>query len=210
MTNILLIQASPRQERSVSNRFGKRLAEGLSKRFDSDLVELDLWKETLPDMNGSLASAKYARLQGKALSPQQAEAWGAVAAMISQLAAASALVVATPMWNFSIPYKLKQYIDIVTQPGLSFAFDPATGYIPLLSNKPNYVVLSSAGDYRSGSSRDRPDLATPYLRAALSFIGFRSTVFVPVGPTVASREDVARGCDRADEQISEIVAGMRT
>ncbi|TVS05393.1 MAG: hypothetical protein EA413_06875 [Cyanobium sp. PLM2.Bin73] len=37
------------------------------------------------------------------------------------------------MWNFSIPYKLKHWIALVTQPGLSFGFDPATGYYGLIT-----------------------------------------------------------------------------
>jgi putative NADPH-quinone reductase len=32
------------------------------------------------------------------------------------------------MWNFGIPYKLKHYIDVLTQPGQTFNFDPTTGY----------------------------------------------------------------------------------
>ena len=45
------------------------------------------------------------------------------------------------MWNFGIPYKLKQWIDVITQPGLAFRFDPAQGYLPLggrsvLTNSP--------------------------------------------------------------------------
>ncbi len=30
------------------------------------------------------------------------------------------LMISTPMWNLSVPYLLKQYIDIVIQPGINF------------------------------------------------------------------------------------------
>ena len=32
------------------------------------------------------------------------------------------------MWNGGVPYRLKLSIDIITQPGLLFGFDPAEGY----------------------------------------------------------------------------------
>ena len=30
-------------------------------------------------------------------------------------------VAATPMWNYSVPYPLKQWIDTVVQPGINFS-----------------------------------------------------------------------------------------
>jgi hypothetical protein len=37
---------------------------------------------------------------------------------------------------FGIPYKLKQWFDLIVQPGLTFRFDPAQGYLPLLKDRP--------------------------------------------------------------------------
>jgi len=95
------------------------------------------------------------------------------------------------MWNFSIPYRLKHWVDLITQPGLTFTFDPAAGYAPLLRNRPTLVVLASAGDYAAGESRGRPDLATPYLRAALGFIGLTDPIIVAIGPTIGEGADIA-------------------
>jgi FMN-dependent NADH-azoreductase len=39
------------------------------------------------------------------------------------------------MWNAGVPYILKQFIDVVSQPGTVFGVDPATGYIPLLAGR---------------------------------------------------------------------------
>jgi len=32
-----------------------------------------------------------------------------------------------PMWNHGVPYVLKQFIDVVSQPGMAFTFDPEAG-----------------------------------------------------------------------------------
>src|SRR5262245_20761941 len=39
-----------------------------------------------------------------------------------------------PMWNFGVPYALKQLVDIVSQPGLTFRIGPK-GYSGLLRGK---------------------------------------------------------------------------
>jgi FMN-dependent NADH-azoreductase len=50
------------------------------------------------------------------------------------------------MWNGGIPYILKQFVDVISQPGAVFAVDPDTGYTPLLSDrgKKAVVVYTSA------------------------------------------------------------------
>jgi FMN-dependent NADH-azoreductase len=106
------------------------------------------------------------------------------------------------MWNLSIPYRLKHYIDLVTQPGLSFTFDPESGYSPLLRPRPVVAILASSGDFSEGPSWGRPDLATPYLRHALAFIGLAGLEVVAVGPTVGAPERVAAAADRASRLLN--------
>jgi FMN-dependent NADH-azoreductase len=167
---------------------------------------LDLWSERLPEFDGHALEAKYARIAGTELSPEQAAAWSAIVSLIDRLAASDAVLVSTPLWNFSIPYKLKHYLDLVTQPGLTFSFDPARGYSPLLKPRPSLVILASAGDYSEGDSFGRPDLATGYLKAALSFIGLTDTTVVAIGPTLGPPARVSAGRDRAGHQLREAAA----
>src|SRR5690606_3371733 len=166
-----------------------------------ELDRLNVWQEELPALDGDLLAAKYARLAGTTLAPREAEAWARVEAMVRRLDGAARIVIASPLWNFAIPYRLKHYIDLVTQPGLTFGFDPKTGYRPLLTSRPVDIVLASAGDYRSGPSWGRPDLATPYLREALAFIGLRDVRVIPVGPTVGADADVAAAIARAEAAV---------
>jgi FMN-dependent NADH-azoreductase len=43
-----------------------------------------------------------------------------------------------------VPYVLKQFIDVISQPGLVFSFDPEQGYTSLLRGKKAAVVYTSA------------------------------------------------------------------
>ena len=164
---------------------------------------MDLWKERLPEFDGAMIDAKYARLANRDFNSEEAKTWGVIETMVGRLKTADRVLIATPMWNFGIPYKLKHWIDLITQPGLTFKFDPATGYSPLLPSRPTLVILSSAGDYATGVSRGRPDLATPYLRAALSFIGLTDLTFVPCGPTVVPEEDVRVAKRKSSARLSD-------
>jgi FMN-dependent NADH-azoreductase len=205
MPRLLFIEASPRDGRSSSTAVATHLVERLvAAQPGLEVDHLALWDEILPEFDGATLAAKYARLAGQPHNAAQAEAWTVIEQMVARLATADHVVIATPMWNFSIPYRLKHYIDLVTQPGLSFTFDRATGYSPLLAPRPVHIVLSSAGDYRFGLSRGRPDLATPYLAAALDFIGLADPLFVPVGPTIGAPDEVAEGRARALRQVDLI------
>ena len=70
-----------------------------------------------------------------------------------RLSLADRVLISTPMWNFSIPYKLKQWFDVIIQPGLAFRFDPAQGYLPLLEDRPTVVILASGSDFVTGMNK---------------------------------------------------------
>ena len=160
----------------------------------------------MPPFDGAALSAKYARLAGRAHDDEEAAAWAVIRALIERLDRAEHVLISTPMWNLSIPYPLKHWIDLITQPGLSFSFDPATGYAPLLRRRPTLAILASAGDYASGESRGRPDLATPYLRAALGFIGLTDLAVVAVGPTAGP--EASGAAQAAEAQLRTVARGF--
>lgn len=205
MPRLLLVQASPRQGDSASRAAAAVFLTRLRERAgEFEVDELDLWREALPEFDGAALAAKYARLAGQVLAPREAEAWKTIEAMVARLDAADLVLIATPMWNFGIPYKLKHWIDLVTQPGLAFRFDPATGYSPLLRPRPTLAIVASAGDYSAGPSWGRPDLATPYLEAALRFIGLGEIAVVGQRPTIGPEPAIAAARDRVQARLDQL------
>ena len=79
----------------------------------------------MPEFDGSVLEAKYARINGQAFNDAQRDGFAVAERIALRFALADRVLISTPMWNFSIPYKLKQWIDVITQPGLTFRFDPA-------------------------------------------------------------------------------------
>ena len=127
---------------------------------------------SIPPFDGAVLDAKYAIFDGLAHTPEQHAAWGAVEALATEFKSADKILISVPMWNFGVPYVLKHYIDVIIQPGLTFSFNPATGFAGLVTGRPATVIQSSAATYLPGSGAEGFDFLTGYLKTWLEFIGF--------------------------------------
>jgi FMN-dependent NADH-azoreductase len=184
VSKLFHLRCSPRaasESTACAETFVTRFREARPS-WDVDLT--DIWRETLPEFDGDALEAKYARQSGREFSHAERDAFAVLERMAMRFALADRVLISTPMWNFGIPYKLKQWFDLIVQPGLTFRFDPAQGYFPLLKNRPTIVILASGSDFVTGMNRGRIDMATPYLREALRFIGVSDVRFALIGPTV--------------------------
>jgi FMN-dependent NADH-azoreductase len=145
MTRLLHISASPRGERSESLALAATFLEELHVT-DPDLVveHWDLWDGTLPEFGPSAAAAKMAVFGGADPEGDEATAWRAARQTFERFDSADFYLFTVPMWNASVPYILKQFIDVVSQPGMVFGFDPVTGYSGLLEDKRVAVIYTGA------------------------------------------------------------------
>lgn len=201
MKKILHIIASPRGDASQSTRLANAYLETL-KGENPDLVidTLDLWQETLPEFDGDKTAAKMTFFGVGQMDEPRQSAWDQVVEITSRFSSADAYVLSVPMWNGGIPYKLKQYIDIITQPGLLFGFDPAAGYSGLLEGKAAYVFYT-AGVYGPGASAEfGADHHSTYLAWWLDLIGVKEVETVRFQPSLLTGDpagDQSAALDRA-------------
>jgi len=72
---------------------------------------------------------------GQVPSGNPATAWQAPERTFRRLASADYYLFSVQMWNHCIPYTLKQFIDVVSQPGIAFTFDAEHGYTGPLTRK---------------------------------------------------------------------------
>jgi len=93
-----------------------------------------------------------------------------------------AIVVEHPMWNFSIPYRLKQYIDLIVQPGQTFTVTDK-GYEGLVKDKPAVVVYARGGTYTGPT--ESCDRQKPYVEQILGFMGLTDLHSIVVEPTLS-------------------------
>jgi len=202
MTNLLYIKASPRGAESKSAALADAYLEALLQVDPSITVDtLDLFAETLPDFYGNKVAAKMTIITGQDLDQEQKTAWDEITAVVDRFSAADIYLIAAPMWNGGIPYRLKQYIDVVHQPGLLFGLDPKKGYFGLLQNKRAVLALTSGA---FGPGLPVPEFGvdhhSTYLRFWLEQAGVNDVQTVALQPsllTATPEEDFQAALTRA-------------
>lgn len=211
MKKILHIQASPR-EGSTSLQVAAEFLKGLASGAQAPIVEtLDLFDGSLPQFHAPEASAKYRVLAGEPLEDEAARAWSRVIAVVDQIKSADIVLVSCPMWNFGIPYTLKQYFDVIVQPGLTFSYSPEEGYSGLLRGKTAVLILSRGGSYEPGTETESLDMQKPYLELILGFMGIVDIRTVVLQPTLQEGPEVAaEKTRRAIEQARSIAAELKS
>jgi len=200
MTNLLYINASPRGEVSAANQAAHIFTEALPKTVKVN--RLDLFDATLPEVTLEITAAKMKFAMGLELDDEEARQWSAITNLVSQFVTADRYLFAIPMWNFSIPYKLKQYIDLVTHPGLTFTSDE-NGPKGLASG-PATLIYSRGGDYSPKDGKPDPfDFQTPYMNAWTRLVGLAPVSEVLVQKSMAGPEVLKA---TLDAQRSRLVA----
>jgi FMN-dependent NADH-azoreductase len=204
MSRLFYLQASPRGERSTSIALADAFVNAYRQAHPADEVKVtDLFQRDLPPFDGFALNAKYAILNGLKHTPEGRAAWDQVAAIADEFKSYDKYVLAVPMWNFSIPYKLKHYLDVLIQPSLTFTFSPESGYKGLVTGKPAFLALARGGEYPAGSPAEAWDFQSKYILTALGFIGFTDIRVVMAEPTLG---DPALTAKRRDEAISKATA----
>ncbi len=193
MKKIIYIEASPRKKRSHSKNIANEYLDKVRENDSTvEIKTIDLWSMDLPEFTGDMMDAKYAVINGADPSDAQKEAWGKVTNIFNDFADADHYVFSVPMWNFNIPYKLKHFIDIVTQPGLSWSYSPDDGYKGLMGGRTATVIYASGDGYSEGTGFESYDLQKPYINLWLTFIGFDKIEKVVTDRTLFEPEEAEK------------------
>jgi FMN-dependent NADH-azoreductase len=190
MTRLLYIQASPRHGASRSIAVADAYLEALMAKTPGIEVDtLELWDAGLPEFDGNRANAKLTVFGGGTNEGGQATLWDEIVAIAKRFTRADRYLFAIPMWNGGIPYKLKQFIDIIHQPGLTFGFAPETGYFGLLKGKQATLVYTSGAFSQAfPSPAFGIDHQSTYMDAWLDQAGVSDRTVVRYQPTILTAD----------------------
>jgi FMN-dependent NADH-azoreductase len=208
MKKLLHIIATPREEESRTLKVSKTFLDSFrSSHADWVIEELDLFKEELPSLTVKRVDGKYILLGGKDLFGEAKEAWQEIIAHIERFKSADAYLISTPMWNFSIPYRLKHYIDVIVQPKYLFRYTPE-GVEGLVKGKKMVVIASRGGEYTTDDTRPF-DLQEPYLRTIFGFVGLKDITFIVAQPMDAGGPEVQKKkIEEAQTRAGEMAGGF--
>ena len=181
MSKILHIEASPRGDRSGSSQLASWFLDAYKKTNPDDKVDtLNVFDAEFPMFGADAAHAKFAPIFQEAVSDEQKAIWDAVKSQIEYFDSHDKIVVSCPMWNYSVPWALKAYIDVIVQPILTFGYDfEKMLHVGLLRNRPVQLLLT-----RSSTPPGAPyDFQLPYLRHVFGSMGLNDIRQIVVAQT---------------------------
>lgn len=198
--NILQINSSARAENSYSTRLANTLVEKLRETNPNAIItKRDLGKMPHPMLDEFALQAIFTPAETR--TPGQQARVALDDALISEIEAADMVVLAVPMYNFSIPAQLKNWIDAISRAGVTFRYT-AEGPEGLLKSKRAVVVQTRGGIHRNLPT----DTLTPYLRTFLGFLGITDVQFVFAEGLSMGPEAESLGLAQAQEQIEQAIA----
>jgi FMN-dependent NADH-azoreductase len=155
-------------------------------------------KDVLPMVDGEIASG----LRGGAeLSARQQEMLALSDTLVAELKANDTIVIAAPMYNFTIPVQLKNWIDFVARAGVTFTYTE-TGPKGLVEGKRAVLVTTRGGAHKDGPT----DHVVPYLKTVLGFIGITNVEVVYAEALNMGPEAHDKGMGEAKHSIDQLKA----
>ena len=192
---ILQINSSGRFEGSVTRQLSKLVVEQLQKQQpELELKQREL-ATGLPFIDEQWIGANFTPEDQR--NEEHKQTLGFSDELVAELQQADSIVIASPIYNFSIPAVLKAWVDLVARAQLTFRYT-SSGPEGLLTGKKAYVVVASGG-VPIGSEMD---FASRYLKQVLGFIGITDVTIIDASKINLSADETQ---ESADSQVAALV-----
>lgn len=157
---LLKISSSARFEGSITRQIGNYLVAQLG----GELEHRDLGSQPLPSINSEDLIDLHSSQHSPRLSLQSHFEHSQL--LIDELNAADTLILEAPMYNFSVPVALKQWVDAICLAGHTFRYtsDGPKGMV----STARVVIITASGGAPLGTDYD---FVGPYLEQICRFIG---------------------------------------
>ncbi|MBC3375400.1 NAD(P)H-dependent oxidoreductase [Pseudomonas sp. SWRI92] len=205
MSNILVVQGSPRGERSHS----RRLAETFISAWQdvnpqSQATRREVGRTVIAPVNEAfIAAAFHPEPQARPLTMRADLALSDT--LVAELMAHERLVISAPMHNFGVPSGIKAWIDQIVRIGLTFNHSLDNGvsqYEPLVLGK-KALIVTSRGDFGfgPGGQLEAMNHADTWLRTVLGFIGISDVTVVAAEGEESAEHSFARSYAEAEQRL---------
>ncbi|MGF2616109.1 FMN-dependent NADH-azoreductase [Rossellomorea vietnamensis] len=171
MEKVLFIKANCRPiEQAVSVKLYQTFLETYKEAHPEDeITELDLFRENLPYYNNDMINGMFKLSREMELTDDEQKAADTVNKYLNQFLSADKVVIAFPLWNFSVPAVLHTYLDYMAQAGKTFRYT-AEGPVGLLGDKKAVLLNARGGVYSEGPAQNS-EMSVNYVQTMLSFWG---------------------------------------
>lgn len=193
--NLLFVSSSLFNGQSKSREIAGEFISGWQRNNPSGrVVERALAPSNIPHLSGETLAALGKTPETRTKDEQAAVAFAD--SLIAEVEAADTIVLAAPMYNFSIPTTLKAWIDHIARAGRTFRYS-AQGPEGLLKNKKVIVVASRGGFYGADAPAAGMNHQETYLRTVLGFLGLNDVTVIEVEGQAIGPEVAAKGLEAA-------------
>jgi FMN-dependent NADH-azoreductase len=207
MTKLLFVKSSLAGTESRSIKVANELIAALrAQNGQMKVAERDVSGAAIPhlssDFLAALATPPVHRTARQHMLAKAADG------LLEEVEAADVIVIAAPMYNFSIPSTLHVWLDHITRAGRTFRYTAEGKPEGLLKNKQVYVVTARGGIYTGDSPAKVMDFQEPYLRAMLAFNGLTEVRFIHVEGQTINPAVAEQGLQRARAEIANLLPAM--
>jgi FMN-dependent NADH-azoreductase len=193
MTQLLHVNGSPRGQASRSLKIAHAFLDScLKQRPETKVDSLDLFEDPLPPCDMEAGAAKNRGSANRGMSSR---------ALFDRFVAADYYLFNIPMWNFGVPYVVKQLVDVVSQPGLTFSLS-SKGYTGLLRGKRACAIYTSGVFHPDSSPEFGRDFQSTYFTHWLNSVGVKDVEEIRLNAADRSGtfvDDLNHACARAAE-----------
>ncbi|EUJ33649.1 azoreductase [Listeria floridensis FSL S10-1187] len=198
MSNVLFIKANGLPaESSVSVTLYETFLESYKKNHPADQVtELNLFEADLPYYDGVMMSGLHKEVAGEPLSADEKRLADIANGYLDQFLKADKVVMAFPLWNFSIPAQFLTYLFYLNQAGKTFKYTPE-GPVGLVGDK-KVALLNARGGIYSDGPMESYEMSLNYVKNILNHFGITDVETV-----------VVEGHNAAPDQAQTIIEAGR-
>jgi len=198
MSRVLVIESSARQQDSISRQLTRDFVSQWQAAHPADQVtQRDLAVNPVPHLDANLLGG-WMKPEDQRNS-DELQALARSNELTDEVLAADVLVLAAPMYNFTIPSTLKAWLDHVLRAGVTFKYTD-TGPQGLLTGKRAYI-LTARGGIHAGASSDHQE---PYLRQVMAFIGIHDVTFIHAEGLNMGGDFHEKGLNQAKAQLAAV------
>lgn len=145
---------------------------------DGRIVRRDLTTTEIAPITAEWLAAAYT--PNEARSDAQRALLAPSDRFVAELRAANEYVLGVPMHNFTVPARLRLWIDLIARRGETFAYG-SNGPEGLLKDKRATFIVASGSVYGEGAAYASYNFVDPYLRALFGFLGVTDVRLVAAG-----------------------------
>ncbi len=204
MGHVLVVSSSAMGDQSQSRMLALEFAKAWRAAHPgAGLVERKLLPENTPHVDLDMLSA-FTTPEDRQ-TPKQKAAMQYSDALVDELIGADAVVIASPMYTFTVSSTLKAWLEYINRPGRTFML-PEEGKPPrgLITGK-TVVVVCTRGSVLSGTPLEAMDYQAPFMRWILKFFGMDAQIVLAEGLAHGHPEPALA---QAREALAKIARGQ--